>query len=192
MTTVWRRVRGALGTALLWGVVGAVGEIGYAIYFVLRRGDLRGDNSVLLAIGQGASYFGLTGVAAGVLFSAWLAYQSRGRSIHELRPARLFLQGFAAGVVGFAIFLLSKGWIEVLFGGLVVPEALLIGVVAGSLAAGTLKLAQSASGEVSGYSVLDPSRDEVAALLDAPRLTDASPGLWTRLSQRFQRASVTR
>ena len=193
MTTVWRRVRGALGTALLWGLAGAAGGIGYAIYLILSgTADARGLDNFPRIIGQAASYFGITGVAAGVLFSAWLAFLSRGRSIQELRPARLFLQGFAAGLLGFALFLLSKGWIEALLGGLLLPEALLVGVVAGSLAAGTLKLAQSASGEASGYSKLDPSRDEVAALLDAPRLTDASPGLWTRLSRRFQRASVTR
>lgn len=142
-----RKIRGALGNALTWGVAWFTG--GLAITTTLFLTGL-----YPAAVGWGVAFaiamnVGVTGFITGGAFSLYLSVVHRHRQLQELRAGRLALAGAVIAAV------LSVGML-VMNGGLILPIQALIGdgLIAATLGAltagGTIRLSQRASGRLSG------------------------------------------
>ncbi len=95
MQRLMRRVRGAFGMAIAWGITWAIGAAGLlAIIAMLFRPDafwagLRG----ITLLG------GISGMISGFVFALALGVFHRNRTLADLRVSRMALWGAAAGIV---------------------------------------------------------------------------------------------
>lgn len=131
-----RRLRGALGNALLWGA--AWSALGFAAVSALTGSLLNG-----LVF---APRFGIIGVVTGAAFSSLVPLLYRGRRLSEISPVRF---GMAGGLVAGVFMPLFLQTMNVLSGGpipwsLVLDDAPLAAVLGGIAAGGSLALAQRA------------------------------------------------
>lgn len=140
MGTVLRKLRGAAGTALLWGIGwGLVGALPGLLLMVPTTG---GFSVVLATMGV----FGAAGFISGGIFALMLATVYRRRSLEELRPKRVGALGMAG-----AMALAFAGAIAFIGpeGADTPADEVLLMLVAGGLgwgsAAGALRIAQSGS-----------------------------------------------
>lgn len=118
---MWKRLRGALGVATLWGTVWFVG--GWALVAILGMpGELAFDQ--LLRI---TARFGLLGFFSGGAFSGYLTFSHRNRALSDISTTRVAVAG--ALVAG----LLSPGM------------AVITGLFGGVCAATCIALAKSAA-----------------------------------------------
>jgi len=128
MQSLLRRVRGAIGMGLAWGV--AWGGAGFVLAVATR---FRADAPFPLI-------FGVLGFIAGVIFSAVLALTERRRTLDQLSLPRFAGWGATGGVVLAALFArgASLGWVDLLA---VVPT---FALACGACASGSLALARRA------------------------------------------------
>jgi hypothetical protein len=149
MLGILKRLRGALGTALTWGV-GWFGATAVTFGGLLLAGVLSPEFTWGTVV-ETALNLGITGIVAGGAFSAVIRLRYHGRQLLDISLARfgvtggvlagLFVPAFiilgrlvtGAGALPIETLLLSGAWATV-FGGLT--------------AAGSLKLAQRASLEL--------------------------------------------
>ncbi len=151
MRSILRKLRGALGTALIWAVVWAVGGLAVATLLYMTT-----DVAVLgpfweLAPGYALRY-GLWGLVGGALFSGALATVHGRRTLGELRPAWASLWGGLAGLLigaGVVGSLVATGTIP--FRSELDGVALALSVFGGigaATAVGTIMLAQKGTKEI--------------------------------------------
>lgn len=95
---MFRKLRGASGTALTWGFAWALGGLALLAFVYLVGSDLDGmpfwEIAPVLAFRAGL--WGLTG---GAIFSGVLATVHRRHQLDELKPSRMGLWGAAAGLL---------------------------------------------------------------------------------------------
>ena len=160
MKIILRRLRGALGNALVWGGMwfGSTFALLLGPYFL---GSGRTDLSwqVLRVLFEASLLIGLVGFVTGSAFSAYVASAFRDRKIEDLSPARFALGG---SLVPIPIILLLKMWLSAAMGDgwifmseLVVPVtfAATLGALTGY---GTAKLAQKAMSPGESQDELEP------------------------------------
>lgn len=122
-----RLLRGLLGTALTWGVIGAV--VGVPTYVVVMRPWPLSDMNwqrMLTTFGawEGASF--LWGLATGLTFGLVIAALERSRRLQQLEPSRVALWGAVAGAAFpsvLAIAPLMSGASAVYFGLIIAASA---------------------------------------------------------------------
>ncbi len=134
MSSWTRRIRGALGMGVVWGVAfGLVGGI------VARFPGMNGDLPLPLL-------FAPLGFATGVIFSGVMVAMTRRRNLAQLTMSRFAAWGATSGVLLSSLFVVGA----TLRGANVLSEFLLFGpglIAAGTLsAAGSLALARRGSG----------------------------------------------
>ncbi len=152
MHPIFRRLRGALGTAFTWAVGWAVAAFSVVSVAMLVTGDL---NPFWAAVAPPTILAGASGFVGGTVFSLVLGTFYRKRRLGELKPLWMAAWGAAAGL------LLPMTFLGL---GLVAGVPLELGDVAGwtlglgALGAGTgggiVKLAQMGEGS------LPPSSDD--------------------------------
>jgi hypothetical protein len=141
----FRRLRGALGNAVVWGAGWA--SLALAVFAALKvTGILPASVHLLDAIGMSVK-FGFMGGIAGGAFSAFIGVVYRGRRLSEISPVRFGIGGgLMAGIFVPAFLqtmnLLSGGGLVPM--GLVADDALWSAVFGAVVAGGSLKLAQRA------------------------------------------------
>src|SRR4029450_5601058 len=91
MTKLLRRIRGALGLGVNWGVLwAAIGALTVALISVFRPGDID--------VGEGpakaAAIFALVGFLSGLGFAGLLSGAERRRTLGDLSLGRVVLWGF--------------------------------------------------------------------------------------------------
>lgn len=132
METWLRRIRGAFGMALIWGLAWFAG----GIVLLLIVGPDAAD--VPFPIG-----FGVLGFLAGALFSGILGLIERGRGFHQLSLPRFAGWGAAAGLLFSVLFALT---VTLIGGGALLDDlvflAPLFAAIGTASAGGTLALAR--------------------------------------------------
>ena len=88
-----RRLRGLVGTAMLWACASA------ALYIALRLALAPFADVRLHGIGRGALFFGKAGVIAGGVFALLVTRFGQGRPLAALSARRFAWWGAAAGVL---------------------------------------------------------------------------------------------
>lgn len=127
MNRFFRRLRGALGLGLLWGLGGAVA--GGVIEGVL---NLLPGSDLLLGVDMWPAALAIPAFLAGIVFSIVLAIVERRRSFDELKLPRLALWGAIGGLLLGAIV------------GLPFAVIAALSLTSGASAAGSLALARRA------------------------------------------------
>ena len=149
MKTILKRLRGAIGNAVIWGA--AWFGITLALLSILY---VAGDSPLMSweLVLRGASSMGATGFLAGGGFSAFLALAYRDRRLLDINTGWFALGGAVVAGVG---------------GALIANGALLGAIFGGVIAAGTIKLAKRASRRLSDSALeeLSAEQDQVIALL---------------------------
>jgi len=167
-----RRIRGALGTAVLWATSWFVASFGLwtALHLFLGVLPMSDPWALILAISTSSA---ASGFITGLAFSAYLRITCSERSLLDLRAGRLALGG--GGVAAGVSLLWSLGF--QLSTGLSVPLAtLVLGsifplVLGGVTAGGSIRAAQHAARRLTG-----PATDELELeQQDALRLLGDSP-----------------
>ena len=167
MKNFLRRLRGALGNAMVWGT--AWFGAGFALWtaFYLLGQPLPGDP--WRVIPYVAANFGVAGFLAGGAFSAFLRVAYRDRPILEIKVGRFALGGAViAGLLFPTVTMLARMSIGT---GMSLGDLLATGLMAaffgGVTAGGTIKLAQRTTRKLSGAAIdeLETEQDEVLALL---------------------------
>lgn len=137
-----RRLRGAVGNALVWGGAWFVSAL--AIFGVLRLIGVAQSGSLEGAV-RAAAMFAVMGTIAGGVFSMFIGLRYRGRRLSEISWVRFGISGgivtglFVPSFIVVMRFLSSDPFLPVRF--LLFNGA--VGAVLGGVAAGaTLKLAQ--------------------------------------------------
>jgi hypothetical protein len=143
--TLWRRIRGVLGTAATWFVSWATLGAIYLLIDMVRNYWSVPEIRDHLFIGLAAMgiFWGVWGAVSGILYGVSVAISQRGRAFAQLRARNLALWGAVSGAAypGFA-------WISSVLtpGGTApadTPLAIALGAVAGAASAGgTLWLAR--------------------------------------------------
>lgn len=132
METWLRRMRGALGMAMVWGLAWFAG----GMVLLLIVGPDAAD--VPFPIG-----FGALGFLAGALFSGILGLIERGRGFHQLSMARFAGWGAAAGLLFSVLFAVT---VTLVGGGALLDDlvflAPLFAAIGAASAGGTLALAR--------------------------------------------------
>jgi hypothetical protein len=146
MLGMLKRVRGALGNALLWGA----GWLGVtAVTFgVLRVLGVLAPEFSWGAVLETAVNFGIIGTVAGGAFSALIRLRYHGRDLLEISATRFGVSGgLLAGLFVPAFIILGRMATGVGFLPLdvLVQSGALAAVLGGLTAGGSLKLAQKAS-----------------------------------------------
>ncbi len=143
-----RRLRGALGNALVWGVGGF--SLAVLVPLVLRvLGVLPG--LTLEAVLFFAFRAGIVGAAAGGAFSAFISFFFRGRRLADLSWVRFGITGGVVAGVFVPVFLQLMNLLSgdgLVPMGLVLDDAPLAALFGGVAAGGTLKLAQHAEAQL--------------------------------------------
>ena len=147
MRPILRKLRGALGTAVTWAVVWALGGFAFATLLYVRV-DGVGYGPFLDFAGGAALTLGLWGLASGALFSGALATIHRRRSLGELKTARVGLLGGFAGFLGTFVIGITLGVSSLGEVGLMATAALVWGAVGMATAVGTVWLAQRGATEI--------------------------------------------
>lgn len=130
----FRRLRGVIGNAVLWG----------AAWTVLGFGAVTALTGSLLSGVAFAPRFGIIGVITGAAFSSLVPLVYRGRRLSEISPVRF---GIAGGIVAGVFVPLFLQAMNVVSGGaipwaLVLDDAPIAAVLGGLAAGGSLALAQ--------------------------------------------------
>ena len=132
METWLRRLRGALGMAVLWGLAWFAGGIVLLLIVGLDAAD------VPFPLG-----FGVLGFLAGALFSGILGLIEGGRGFHQLSLPRFAGWGAAAGLLSSALFAVT---VSLVGGGAMLDDlvflAPLFAAIGAGSAAGSLALAR--------------------------------------------------
>lgn len=156
MTNLFRRVRGAIGNAVVWGLAWCAGT--FALLGTLHLTGFASFPFWAFAI-PAAKALAVMGFLSGGAFSVYLSFAGRRKSLSQL-SAPLF--GLGGGVIGAtAVPIIAFGG-AVLLGGGVPPIQLLalVGTLGGGFGAatayGTIRIAQGAltSGEVDAPELL--------------------------------------
>lgn len=146
--SLWRRLRGALGNMLVWGLgFATVSAVAVTVVGVLSAiGVLPGRFPWREAMGLIAR-LAIIGGVAGAAFSTFVGLLYRGRRLSEISSARFGVSG--ALVTGLVVPLFLQA-MSLLSGNGLVPmelvldDALMAAVIGGLAAGGTLKIAQLA------------------------------------------------
>ena len=150
---IFRRLRGAVGNALVWGAGWFVA--GLALFATLRVVGVLPASFSWVEVVEYAVRAGIVGVAAGGAFSIVIGLLYRGRPLSEIGWVRF---GIAGGVVTGVFVPLFLQAMNLLSGDGLVPWELVLddgvwtAVFGGVAAGGTLKLAQLAESELPGGS----------------------------------------
>ena len=145
---MWRRLRGALGLATVWGAAGALFGAGLAIIEAVQFGSLVLFQTTLSA----ALGFGILGFISGGAFAGVFSLAEHQRSFDEISVGRAAGWGFVtgalltAGFIGLMVLNPSVyvgGTLGALLGGTAVLSSV-AGSVVGSLAACTMLIARAA------------------------------------------------
>ena len=165
--TIFRRLRGALGNALVWGV--GWFTAGLALFATLR---LAGVITPPWAEGlEIAMKFAIVGGIAGGAFSIVIRLLYHGQRLSEISWVRFGIIGGVATCLFLPLFMQTM---NLLFGGGLVPwelvldDALLTAVLGGAAAGGSLKLAQLGDALLPGR-----SQDQLGSLEGVDRLASA-------------------
>ena len=163
MRSMVRRIRGALGNALIWGA--AWGGAGFAYLSALYLAGGMPETQPLKLILYVSSNLAITGFVTGGAFSAYLARAYRNRDVLGISALRFAVGGaLTAGVFASLITVgarLSAG-AGISLDGLLASG--MWGVVLGGVtAAGTIKLAQGATRRLNSAWV---DRDQVGACVN--------------------------
>ncbi|HWK89268.1 MAG TPA: hypothetical protein VNP72_04710 [Longimicrobium sp.] len=157
----FRRLRGAVGNALVWGAGWAA--LGFAVFATLKATGVLPASVIWPDAIMVAGRIGLLGGVAGGAFSLAIGVLYRGRRLSELSPVRLAVgTGIAAGVCVPAFlqamnFLSGGGWVPM---GVVLDDGLYAAVFGAVAAGGSLALAQRAQTQLPGGSQDRPDRLE--------------------------------
>lgn len=119
-----RRLRGAFGIALTWGVAWAVA--GAIVAAIIGWFEPPVDPNIPLLQAEllrAATVFGIIGFLNGIAFSIALGLNERRRSFNDLSPSRVVLWGLVGGVSYPALFALSN-----LVDGIRLPNDFLVAV----------------------------------------------------------------
>ena len=166
---IFRRLRGALGNALVWGVGWFTAA--FAVFAMLRvAGILPAAFSWAEGLGT-AIRFGIIGGIAGGAFSSVIRLLYHGRRLSEISWVRFGIGGGVVTGLFVPAFLLTMNWLS--GGGLLSLETLLTNglwaaVFGGAAAGGSLKLAQLADALLPGR-----SQDQLDRLEGVDRLASA-------------------
>lgn len=167
-----RRLRGALGNALVWGAGWFVA--GLALFATLRLVGVLPASVTWTEVLEYAVRAGIVGVAAGGAFSLVIGLLYRGRRLSEISWVRF---GIAGGVVTGIFVPLFLQAMNLLSGDGLVPWELVLddgvwtAAFGGVAAGGTLKLAQLGESEHPGG-----GRDRLEAPGGAERLASSGEG----------------
>lgn len=132
MTGLMRRLKGALGMSVTWGIGGAL--LGGAVQFLTAIGGAISAPWIPL--------LGLTGAISGFAFSGVLAFAGRNRSFSELSLSRFAMWGAVGGAIVAVPALVLIG-VETVAG---FAAVMAVSALGSSIAAtGTLALARFAS-----------------------------------------------
>jgi len=124
----WKRLRAAIGNALIWGAAWAAGSVVLLVLMaLLGRLTVFPDFEEMFQV---ATWFGSVGVLAGAAFSGVLRLVARDRGVLDLNAAPFVIGGSA---------------IASLFAGLLVGPVWIASVLGAATAGGTLALAKSAA-----------------------------------------------
>ncbi len=140
-----RRLRGAIGNAILWGA--GWSALGLGVLAALRLAGAAPDLSVLDGVGLVAK-FGIIGVVTGTAFSAAIGLLYRHRRLQDISAVRFGIGGAVlAGVFVPTFFqvmnvLSGDGMVPMQY---VLDDSVWATVFGGIAAAGSLKLAQRAA-----------------------------------------------
>jgi hypothetical protein len=158
---ILRRLRGALGNALVWGVGWLV--VGLVLFTTMRLVGIAswpwGD-----VIGY-AIRAGILGGAAGGVFAGVISLLYQGRRLSEISWVRFGLSGAVFAGVALPLFLQTMNLLSgsgLIPWGQVLDDALVVGVLGGVVSGGSMKLAQLGDALPPGDSThrLDPSGGE--------------------------------
>jgi hypothetical protein len=146
MRTLLRRLRGVLGTSLLWAVTWSLGGLALAGFLLLRNPVLRGSEGISDAFLIPVFLFGTWGALGGAIYAIALAMFERRRTLDQLVMARLAVWGALGGM---ALPLLVLGAALSAYGhaalgpvnSWVIPLAL-TGMLGAGCATGTLAIAR--------------------------------------------------
>ena len=140
----FRRLRGAVGNALVWG--GGWSTFAFAVFAILRLAGIWESISWVEGLGV-AIKFGVIGTIAGGVFSVVIGLAYHGRRLSEISWVRF---GIGAALFTGLFVPLFLQMMNLLSGGGLVPwnlvldDSLWTSVFGGVAAAGSLKLAQRA------------------------------------------------
>ena len=142
--TLWRRIRGVLGTAATWFVSWATLGAIYLLIDVIRHSwrvpAIR--DQLFMGLAAIGIFWGIWGAVSGILYGVSVAISQRGRAFAQLRARNLALWGAVSGAAYPGLLGISS----VLTQGVTladIPLAIALGAVAGAASAGgTLWLAR--------------------------------------------------
>ena len=169
-TNIWRRLRGAIGNAVVWG--GAWAASAMVMFGVLRVTGVLSQGNVGDALFV-AARFSVVGAIASVAFSGVVRLLYRGRRLWEISWLRFGVGGAVVGGVFVTAVIVAN---RILSGEPMLPLANLLtnGVMAaafgGIAAAGSLRLAQRAEALIPGR-----SDDRLAGLPEVDQLIAGDP-----------------
>ena len=149
----FRRLRGALGNALVWGAGWSAAA--FAVMVTMRLAGAMSDASWLQMFAL-AVKFGVIGTIAGGAFSAVIGLVYRGRRLSEINWIRFALGGAVVTGVFVPLFLQTMNLLSgdgLVPWALVTDDAVLTAVFGGVAAACSLRLAQWADARVRGRSL---------------------------------------
>lgn len=165
MKNILRRLRGALGNALVWGGMWFVGTLVLYAGLIALAGNGRPLTVDLLStLLMVCGIHGVVGFITGGAFSAYVAGTFRGRRIEDLSPARFALGG---ALVAIPIRILFRIWLRFESGWGMLPlhevtRPMVIAAVFGGLTGyGTAKLAQKAMGPGESQDELKPGTERL-------------------------------
>jgi len=141
--TIFRRLRGALGNALVWGVGWFTAAL--AVFATLRVAGILPDT---LSWAEGlelAMKFGIVGVIAGGAFSSVIRLLYHGQRLSQISWVRFGIVGGVVTGLFVPVFMQTMNWLSgdgLVPWELVLDDGLLTAVFGGVAAGGSLKLAQ--------------------------------------------------
>ncbi len=160
-----RRLRGAIGNALVWG--GSFAAIGATVFTALRLAGFVYSPTPWLTGLEITLKLGLFGAISGGAFAAVIRFAYHGRRLRDIRPGRFAL---TAGVATGVFVPLSMQTMNILSGdgmvawGDVLDDGALLSVFAAIAAGASLKLAQRVQGQGDASLADLAESDDVAAL----------------------------
>jgi hypothetical protein len=172
--SIWRRLRGAVGNAVVWGAAWAGSAV--VVFTALRIAGVIPQGHVLDALIP-AVRFGFVGAIASVAFSGIVRLLYRGRRLSEISWVRFGVGGAVVGGLFVTAFLTTA---RLLSGDAMLPlqtlltNGLLAAGFGGVAAAGSLKLAQRADRLFRGA-----SHDGLERFEDVDRLEAGEPAAET-------------
>lgn len=162
LTSILKKIRGAVGTAVTWAVAWGIGGFGLSavLFAVSPRLGLSTfvDAAPMLTVLAGAA-----GFVGGTVFSAVLGTVHARSRLADLSPFRLALWGGLAGMLvplGIVAGAAVVGGVS-LTGEVLLATATVFGGLGVATAAGTVKLAQVGARELDGggdHDLLGPAR----------------------------------